>query len=82
MDLGNFLHDVPRHLLISGKQSGRRWEVLSDIDSFFSPNPSEASLWRISFEQRKLKALKLEQMGSHSLFDWSIAELRVFAPPK
>ena len=85
IDFGFFPHDAPRGLIVEGRQRDGQWCELADLSEpahaaalnvgAISGNRSQ---WKLYFEPRELTAIRLLQTGSHPLFDWSIAELRVF----
>ena len=83
LDFGNFTHDAPRHLQVYGLVND--WELLSDLGdlgdvfSYFpDDNGRPSHKWIIRFSPRKLKAIRLVQQGRHPIFDWSIAELKLY----
>jgi hypothetical protein len=79
MDLESWKHDFPRGLRIEFENSS------GDVHVLFDPNDWEAiryfvergSEFRFFFEQHDVVALRLVQLGSDPIFDWSIAEISV-----
>jgi hypothetical protein len=81
IEFGNFTHDAPRHLLIQLKREDGSWlEVadLGDTNGMRGFSGFGDKLWKIGFTPVEAKALRLAQKGEHPVFDWSIAELRVY----
>ena len=85
LDLGRFYHDYPRHLKVFGKMKGGDWELLSDIGQkgqvfnyFPDENGRPSRKWLIRFNPRSINEIKLLQVGQDPIFDWSIAELKVY----
>ena len=85
LDFGNFSHDAPRHLQVLGQDLDGKWQVLSDLGdlgdafSYFPDAQGRPSKkWIIRFSARNLRTIRLLQQGKHQIFDWSIAELKVY----
>jgi len=38
-------------------------------------------LWHLTFPSSVVRAIRISQVGSHPLFDWSLAEVSFFGPP-
>jgi len=84
MDLGPFVHDAPRRLRIEGQDAKGIWLEIADFSEtkiFYDLRDSEFAeiprVWKFSFKPRRYKALRMLQLESTSVFDWSLAELRV-----
>jgi len=83
LHFGAFMHDAPRHLVLMAKKKDGNWfelldlENTSDIQGFAAVGDVD---WRLHFEPVELTGLRMRQVGTHAVFDWSIAELEVFAP--
>ncbi len=89
LEFGHFVHDAPRRLRVEGQDEAGRWFEIADFSEtkiFYDLRESEfaeiPSTWQISFKPQKLKALKLLQLESAAVFDWSLAELRVHGSTK
>jgi hypothetical protein len=85
LDFGSFTHDAPRHLQVLGEDFAGNWHLLSDLGTLgdvFTYFPDDhgrpSRKWIIRFSAKKLKTIKLLQQGQHPVFDWSIAELKVY----
>jgi hypothetical protein len=80
LQLGSWTQDYPRGLRIVGEDpSGRTVVLFSDryyarTSLFFRGSDFEA--W---FPPQKLTKVKLEQVGSHGILDWSIAEVSLYS---
>lgn len=85
LEMGKFAHDGPRELRIEGQDGEGSWNLLFDsygtrmfydaLEGNFGALPAK---WDVHFKARKLQAVRLVQKGSDPIFDWSIAELKVF----
>lgn len=85
LEMGKFAHDGPRELAIEGEDSAGNWKPLFDsygttmfydaLEGNFGALPAK---WDVHFKPQALQALRLVQKGSDPIFDWSIAELKVF----
>lgn len=78
--LGSWSQDYPRGLRIVGEDAaGSRITLLSDIDysrlSLFFRG-ADFEFW---FPAQRLRKVSLEQVGSHGIFDWSIAEVSLYS---
>lgn len=78
--LGSWEQDYPRGLRILGEtESGDRVVLLSDgeygqLSVFF--RGADFEFW---FRPRALKKVILEQVGSHGILDWSLAEVALYS---
>jgi hypothetical protein len=84
IDLGAFPQDAPRRLVIQGLGKDKNWYDLFDSNgTFYDLNQSDLGEfpkdWQIVFTPRCLMAIRLTQQGKTEVFDWSIAELRIYA---
>lgn len=82
---GGFYHDAPRHLLIEAKKENGPWFQIVDLENTSSIQGFAAigdATWEIYFEPVEIVGLRMRQVGSHPVFDWSIAELKVFEPAR
>ncbi len=86
LDFGQFWHDSPRHLLVYGMNSQNKWELLSDLGQmgsvfnyFPDKNGRPSKKWLVRFKPVQISKIKLLQNGEHPIFDWSIAELKVYS---
>ena len=86
LDAGAFLTDPPRALRVEGRR-GDAWETIVEIPR---PLPGlfveagelrkiHAPIVEARFEPRRLRGLRLVQTGRDNRYDWSIAEVDVFA---
>jgi 4-amino-4-deoxy-L-arabinose transferase-like glycosyltransferase len=78
--LGSWSQDYPRGLRIVGEDSaGNQTTLLTDTDyaslSIFFRG-ADFEFW---FPPQTLKKVTLEQVGSHGMLDWSIAELSLYS---
>ena len=76
--VGEWTHDYPRRLKITGvTESGERSKLLS-VGGYLRINYlGSGDAWRIYLPGERFKSLILEQVGSDTFFDWSIAELSI-----
>jgi hypothetical protein len=86
--LGEFRHDAPRGLVVEVQGEGSsQWLPILDTlgtkieddmrESEFSEIPES---WRAYFSARSVRKLRLRLTSSAPIFDWSIAEVKAFAP--
>lgn len=76
LSMGFWPHDFPRHLVVEGQSAeDGSWCDLTDL----KPDGPEEE-FAYSFRPIKLRTLRLRQVGSDPLFDWSIAELKLYGP--
>lgn len=83
MKLGDFIHDAPRFLNISGvlSDTNKRVEIFTGSGGKYAREAEFFDLlpdWDFRFKPLKLKMLRFELMDSAKTFDWSIAELEVY----
>lgn len=87
-EFGSWIHDYPRALAIElVYENGERARAFGPqefegLEEVFEVQTTEAeptiSGLTAYFDGRKVRELELVQLGSHPIFDWSIAELRLF----
>lgn len=89
LDFGRFVHDAPRRLRVEGQNAVGDWFEIADFSEtkiFYDLREGEfaeiPSTWQISFKPLKLTALRLLQLESTAVFDWSLAELRLHGEAK
>ncbi|MCB0338360.1 MAG: hypothetical protein KDD53_02095 [Bdellovibrionales bacterium] len=81
--LGNFVHDKPTELSIELRlRDGTSRLVLTpdiydDVIYYLDDN----SRIPIRFAPTNVERIVLRELGSHPIFDWSIAELEIYASP-
>lgn len=85
IELGQFVHDAPRHLVVEGMDASGNWQKLLDTANtkvFFDLLANEFAeippVWRFYFPGVTVKKLRLKQLGSTAVFDWSLAEIRLY----
>lgn len=85
LDYGEFLHDAARGLQISGMNPDGSWAELFKLSQaawythYFKDNGQEVNHCEFYLKPRSLLKLRLEQVGSHPVFDWSVANIQVYA---
>lgn len=88
IELGEFRHDAPRGLVVEVQGEGSsQWLPVLDThgtkieddmrESEFSEIPER---WRAYFSARAVRKLRLRLTSSAPIFDWSITEVKAFAP--
>lgn len=85
LDYGAFLHDAATGLLISGMQEDGSWVELFKLGkaNWYTrrrkDNGQAANYCEFYLNPRQLLKLRLEQVGSHPIFDWSVANIEVYS---
>ena len=87
IDLGPFSSDAPRDLIVEGVTPDNRTERLFTLQGTKVyrdlQNESTSEIdprWQISFAPQQYSKIRLIQQGTTALFDWSIAELKLYHP--
>ncbi len=81
MDLGFWAHDIASQLVIDLEDPQGKW--CSNFDSRGMDIFSESrQVWEFFFRPQLVKRIRLRQLGSHPVNDWSIAELIPYAGDK
>jgi hypothetical protein len=79
LKMGLWVEDVARGLLITVRdREGRECLLFDGIKH--TPWDPERERFRITFPPREVTSLRLEQTGSHPVFDWSVAEVLIRGP--
>lgn len=88
LEFGAFLHDAPRNLQIIGTKADGSTVSLFSMEQtrvyhdLMSQASSKADpMWNIHFAPTEVVKLSFLQHGTTTVFDWSIAELRLFQAP-
>jgi len=78
IDYGFWPQDMPRRLIIEGKRKGQSdWCLLFDSHENYALDIA-GRVWQIGFEPEYFSAIRLRQVGADSIFDWSMAGLRLY----
>ncbi|OGW62832.1 MAG: hypothetical protein A2V83_09695 [Nitrospirae bacterium RBG_16_64_22] len=90
MDLlvGDYIQDFPRGIAIHLSPDGIRWETVVRVRNVFPfVGWSEGrfvfdrgGVVQLRFQPRSARHMRIENLGYHAAYDWSIAELRVYGP--
>lgn len=85
IEMANFAHDGARELTIEGRDESGDWCILFDsygTKMFYDARDGNygalPTTWKIYFKPRALTELRLVQRGSDKIFDWSVADLKLF----
>lgn len=85
LEFGTFVHDAPRDLEVLGVRSdGEEVSLfrLFGTKTYYELQAQATSevepIWSIYFKPEQLRSIILRQHGVTKLFDWSIAELRLY----
>jgi len=79
-EMGEWIHDYPRELRVDAVlATGEIVEIVSPMQYRAIRYLVEYdSAWSLYFNTTEAKEIKFTQLGSHSVFDWSVAELQLY----
>ena len=76
IDLGLWLSDAPKGLIVEGQNEEGDYCTIVDIQRAQDYELGRA--WDFYFKPKRFRKLRLIQSGSHPILDWSIAELSLY----
>ncbi len=85
---GRYVQDFPRGIAIHVSPDGTRWETVVRARNIFPfVGWSEGRFVydreggvQLRFQPKRARYVRIENLGHHGSYDWSIAELRVYGP--
>lgn len=88
--IGAYVQDFPRGIAIHVSPDGIRWETVVRARNVFPfVGWSEGRFVfdreggvQLRFQPRSARYVRIENLGHHGSYDWSIAELRIFGPKR
>ncbi len=80
LDFGFWRSDLPRALLIEAKGVDGKWCVLlnKQHNAALDYVLEDDRTWNLFFLPKAVSAIRLTQLGENEVFDWSIAELKLY----
>ena len=80
IDLGFWIHDAPKKLAVElVDPSGGSCTLLDTAAvSGFGYLTEDQRVWKLRFPPRKASFIRLISLGSHPIFDWSMAEIKLY----